>query len=285
MSKNGLNYFPLCCQPDDKLNLIEAEYGIRGTAVIYKLFQKIYGEKGYYCEWDDEVGLLFSSKTCGLAGGDKLVSEVISAALKRDLFSTEKYEKYGILTSKGIQERYFLAVKRRKGVEAISEYLLLKVAQIPENVNIISKNVDINAKNDSRNEQIKENKIKEKESKKFPPDCFAVLAAKKLRDGITDILPHQRVPSDDKLDSWAKHIDCMIRLDGRSEKEILALIDFALTDDFWCTNIRSTSKLREKQDTLYAQMVKKQGKIGKVQKPANKNVYNDIDRRRAELGL
>ena len=259
MSKNGLNYFPLCCQPDDKLNLIEAEYGIRGTAVIYKLFQKIYGEKGYYCEWDDEVGLLLSSKTCGLAGGDKLVSEVISAALKRDLFSTEKYEKYGILTSRGIQERYFLAVKRRKGVEAIREYLLLKVAQIPENVNIISKNVDINAKNDSRNEQIKENKIKEKESKKFPPDCFAVLAAKKLRDGITDILPHQ--------------------------KEILALIDFALTDDFWCTNIRSTSKLREKQDTLYAQMVKKQGKIGKVQKPANKNVYNDIDRRRAELGL
>ena len=61
MSKNGLNYFPLCCQPDDKLNLIEAEYGIRGTAVLYNLFQKIYCEKGYYCEWDDEVGLLFSS--------------------------------------------------------------------------------------------------------------------------------------------------------------------------------------------------------------------------------
>ena len=134
MSKSGLDYFPLCCQQDDKLNLIEAEFGIKGSAVVFKLFQRIYGEQGYYCEWNNEVDLLFSSRVCGL-------------------------------TSKGIQERYFIAVKRRKCVEIFKEYLLVSADQIPNNVSIISKNADIIAENDSINGQTKVKKSKVNESK------------------------------------------------------------------------------------------------------------------------
>ena len=147
MSKSGLDYFPLCCQQDDKLNLIEAEL-------------RIYGEQGYYCEWNNEVDLLFSSRVCGLAVGDKFVSEVVNAALKRNLFSKEIYTKYHVLTSKGIQERYFIAVKRRKCVEIFKEYLLVSADQIPNNVSIISKNADIIAENDSINGQTKVKKSK-----------------------------------------------------------------------------------------------------------------------------
>ena len=165
MSKSGLDYFPLCCQQDDKLNLIEAEFGIKGSAVVFKLFQRIYGEQGYYCEWNNEVDLLFSSRVCGLAVGDKFVSEVVNAALKRNLFSKEIYTKYHVLTSKGIQERYFIAVKRRKCVEIFKEYLLVSADQIPNNVSIISKNADIIAENDSINGQTKVKKSKVNESK------------------------------------------------------------------------------------------------------------------------
>ena len=43
--KSGLEYFPLDCNMDDKLELIEAEFGITGFGVVVKLFQKIYGGK------------------------------------------------------------------------------------------------------------------------------------------------------------------------------------------------------------------------------------------------
>ena len=124
--KSGLEYFPLDVVLDDKFELIEAEFGLTGFAVIVKLFQKIYGGQGYYCEWTNEVALLFA-KRIGLGGS--VVSEIVAASIKRGIFSQELYDKYNILTSPGIQERYFEAVIRRKKVEVKKEYLLIKHTQ------------------------------------------------------------------------------------------------------------------------------------------------------------
>ena len=55
--KSGLEYFPLDVHLDEKFELIEAEFGLTGFAVIVKLFQRIYGGQGYYCEWTNEVAL------------------------------------------------------------------------------------------------------------------------------------------------------------------------------------------------------------------------------------
>lgn len=154
--KNGVDYFPLDTVLDTKFELIEAEFGLTGFAVIVKLFQKIYGGQGYYCEWTDEVALLFSHK----CGGGKAVSEIVSAAVKRGIFDKDMYDKYSILTSKGIQERYFEAVNRRAHVEVEGAYLLICVADLPENVNINGVNVYINPENVCRNTQSKVNKTK-----------------------------------------------------------------------------------------------------------------------------
>ena len=43
---NGINYFPLNVHLDDKFELIEAEFGLKGFAIVVKLFQKIYGQQG-----------------------------------------------------------------------------------------------------------------------------------------------------------------------------------------------------------------------------------------------
>ena len=72
---------------------------------------------------DRRRALLFG-KNVGL-GGDA-VSEIVRAAIKRGIFDSELYDKYQILTSRGIQERYFEAVSRRKEVEVRKEYLLIK---------------------------------------------------------------------------------------------------------------------------------------------------------------
>lgn len=156
--KNGLPYFPLDVVLDTKFELIEAEFGLNGFGVVVKLYQKIYGQ-GYYIEWTDEVALLFAKKI-GLGGG--AVSEIVSAAIRRGIFDKNLFEKYHILTSKGVQERYFEAVSRRKQIEVDERYLLVQVAQICPNVNILKANVNINPENVDICQQSKVEKSKVK---------------------------------------------------------------------------------------------------------------------------
>ncbi len=159
---SGIPYFPLDVHLDDKFDLIEAEFGLTGFAIVVKLLQRIYGGQGYYCEWTKDVALLF---TKSLNVGGNVVSEIVSASVKRGIFSEKLFNKYGVLTSKGIQARYFEAVSRRKKVDAIKEYLLFEVAQNYKNVNILSKNDNISSENVNISEQRREEESKEEYSK------------------------------------------------------------------------------------------------------------------------
>lgn len=125
-SEGRLQYFPLDCVMNDAMKLLEAEFGLTAFAVVVKLWQKIYAGRGYYCEWTREVALVFAHE-CGL--GANVVSEIVAAAFKRGIFDKGMYDKYGILTSDGIQKRYFEAVKRRKRVEADERFLLVTLAK------------------------------------------------------------------------------------------------------------------------------------------------------------
>ena len=155
---NGINYFPLDVHLDDAFELIEAEFGLTGFAIIVKLYQKIYS-LGYYCEWTKDVALLFSKKE-----GCSAVSEIVSAAIRRGIFDKKLYEKYQILTSAGIQKRYFEIVSRRKKVDVKTEYLLIDVTHFSKNVNILGKNVNIFDENVNIFQQRKE---KERKGKKI----------------------------------------------------------------------------------------------------------------------
>jgi len=161
--KDGVEYFPFDVCMDEKIDLIEAEFGLTGFAVIVKLYQWVY-TRGYYCEWTEEVALLFSRTRCGLGGS--VVSEIVNAAIKRGIFDKSMFDKYGILTSTGIQKRYFEAVSRRKCVNIKKQYLLVNAADFLKNVNINWINDDINPKNADNNSQSKVKESKVKESKK-----------------------------------------------------------------------------------------------------------------------
>lgn len=122
--KEGVEWFPFPTLHGTAYELIEAEYGLNGFAVVVKLLQQIYGEHGYYCECKYEVALLFAKKI-GL--GINVVSEIIAAAVRRGIFDRNMYEKYCILTSKEIQERYFQAISRRVQIEVEERYLLVPI--------------------------------------------------------------------------------------------------------------------------------------------------------------
>lgn len=202
---NGINYFPLNVHLDDKFELIEAEFGLKGFAIVVKLFQKIYGQQGYYCEWTEDVALLFG-KNVGL-GGDA-VSEIVRAAIKRGIFDSELYDKYQILTSRGIQERYFEAVSRRKEVEVRKEYLLIKVDQIYKNVRILNENVNISSKNVNISEQkkVEESKVKEKKVEEMELPRLPVRIVKLYENNIAPLTPITLQGLDDWLNAMSEDV-------------------------------------------------------------------------------
>ena len=162
MAKSGIDYFPLDVVLDAKFELIEAEFGLTGFGVVVHLLQEIYGKAGYYIEWTEEVALLFARKV-GLGGS--VVSEIVEASIRRGMFDKEKYDKYRVLTSKGIQTRYFEAVSRRKVLEVDYNILLVDVAKILTNVDIQAKNVNILSKNADISEQSKVEKSRVEKSR------------------------------------------------------------------------------------------------------------------------
>ena len=58
-NKQGVDYFPLDINTDDKFKHIEIKFQLQGFAVIIKLFQKIYN-CGYWCLWGDDEEIIFA---------------------------------------------------------------------------------------------------------------------------------------------------------------------------------------------------------------------------------
>ena len=161
-NKVGLDYFELDCHMDEKVRLIQAEYGLKGFAVFVKLLQEIYGGNGYYCEWTQDRELLFASEN-GLSNGSlQLLRDIVSACVRRNIFSERLFKEYGILTSSGVQKQYLKATVKREVTELKKEYLLISVPENRENVVINTISVGRKAISDGRNTHSKEEKSKEK---------------------------------------------------------------------------------------------------------------------------
>ena len=144
--KCGLKLVPLAVDDDDRIKLIEAEYGLKGWAVMYKLYQYI-AAHGYYLKWDIDTQLLFIRDKCLSAVGQSAVSEIVACALRRGVFDVAMYEKHGILTSNHIQETFLNATKRSTKVVFNKEYCLPVVYDFIRNASKNGKNVNIFLKN------------------------------------------------------------------------------------------------------------------------------------------
>jgi len=156
--KEGLDYFELDCHMDEKVRMIQAEFGLKGFAVVVLLFMEIYGDKGYYMSWDKDRLLLFALENGSTGDGKNLIDEIVKACIRRNIFSKELFEKYGILTSSGIQKRYINATSRREGVNLKKEYLLIDVNKNSVSANNNSVDVNRNTENVDRNTQSREEK-------------------------------------------------------------------------------------------------------------------------------
>ncbi|MCO8193031.1 MULTISPECIES: DUF4373 domain-containing protein [Anaerofustis] len=262
----GVNYFPLDVHLEDKVNLIEAEFGLTGFAVLIKLYQKIYGGSGYFTLWDNEVEMLFSSK---INIDIKRLKRIVEKCIERDIFSKDMYDNFSILTSKGIQKRFFTITKRRKESDVKWDYILLNKKEIKElnlkklmepdkkiackndkNANKKDKNVCNNEENACKNEQskVKESKVnkskesKVKEEKKKYGDYGNVL----LTDNEYNALRMNVNDYKNKI----KDLDYYIGSTGREYKShYMTILSWSRRDKF--KNINKSSKIEIEADREY----------------------------------
>lgn len=152
--KDGVDYFSLDCNLDDEIKYIEAEFGLDGFAMIIKLWQKIYGDKGYYCTFTRSVRLMFAQS---INKGINFVDEVINRCTEYGIFDRRLYKKFGVLTSASIQKRYAKMTERRNSFTFDGRYLLISASKnwIIDNNNSVF--ADNNGENVGKNTESKVN--------------------------------------------------------------------------------------------------------------------------------
>lgn len=244
--KEGLDYFSFDCQDSTEIKLIQAEYGLKGFALVVKLFQRIFGTHGYYCEWDNDNALLFASENGSFSESDKnLIESVVSACVRRGIFDREMYQKYSILTSADIQERYLLAAQKRPKFEFLEQYLLISVPENRINSEEIPINSELMAINSEEIQQRKEKESKEKKRNILAPPRQAAGASPFSRSEnaltksgkpdnarfCTDVIEYLNQKTGRKFKS---SIDKTNRLIQARQKEGFSLEDFKTVIDKKC---------------------------------------------------
>ena len=128
-TKEFLDYFPLYCRGDERIDLLKAKKGMTGFGVYISLLIKLYGERGYYLNWNDTVCCIFSNS---VGVPETEVSDTVSLLVKIGIFDKTVFENYGVLTSKEIQENYLFAISKRKNKSIDKRYELISVEETGE---------------------------------------------------------------------------------------------------------------------------------------------------------
>lgn len=102
--KQGFEYFPFDVDffNDLKIRKLIRRQGGKAVTVYACLLCNIY-KCGYYMRWDDELPFYISELT---GFEDAYIRQVINDCFLLGLFDGALYKKSGVITSKGVQERY-----------------------------------------------------------------------------------------------------------------------------------------------------------------------------------
>ena len=192
---DGINYFPVGVNfmEENAMEVIEAKYGIKGSAIVLKLMCKIYKE-GYYIRWDEEQCLIFANKA-GREVQAEEVQGIIEILFTKGILDRNSYQENGILTSESRQKVWMEATKRRKrelselpylmvkpekengkadtppALQEIQQPELFKKEKTPVNPKNVVHHVAVNAKNACNSGQSKVKENKAEENKELPPSA------------------------------------------------------------------------------------------------------------------
>ena len=182
LPKKGIDYagWSVCMFDNDtKMDKLLDAHGWCGFGIYFYLCQRAYGSEGYFYRWgyDDCAS---TSRKMGGGIGSGTVRETVGYCLQIGLFDQGLFDRWGILTSRGIQRRYWEVVKARDVRTVISDYWLLQdeeckgLIKLPLNVHLSERNAGFQggkADSPERNNDfnsLKESKEKKSKEKEIP---------------------------------------------------------------------------------------------------------------------
>lgn len=132
---------------DTKIDKLLEAHGWNGFGIYFYLCQRAYGGEGYFYKWCyDDCASTSRKMGCGISAGT--VKETVGYCLQIGLFDKGLFDRWGILTSRGIQKRYWEVVKERDVRTVTSDYWLLQddeckgLIKTPLNINLSERNAD-----------------------------------------------------------------------------------------------------------------------------------------------
>ena len=249
---DGINYFPVGVNfmEENAMEVIEAKYGIKGSAIVLKLMCKIYKE-GYYIRWDEEQCLIFANKA-GREVQAEEVQGIIEILFTKGILDRNSYQENGILTSESIQKVWMEATKRRKrelselpylmvkpekengkadtppALQEIQQPELFKKEKTPVNPKNVVHHVAVDAKNACNSGQSKVKEKKAEENKEFPPSA-PPKGEEEERKGDSAYLPIPEYAFNTMTHNYSGLMDTLKRLsitDTGEVNSILRLSDY-----------------------------------------------------------
>lgn len=111
---------------DTKIDKLLDAQGWIGFGIYFYLCQMAFGSDGYFYEWCYDLCATTARKMGGGVGAGT-VKETVDYCLQIGLFDKRLFDRWGVLTSRGIQKSYLVVLKskNRRGTEIIKEYWLL----------------------------------------------------------------------------------------------------------------------------------------------------------------
>lgn len=175
---------------DTKIDKLLDAQGWIGFGIYFYLCQMAFGSEGYFYEWCYDLCATTARKMGGGVGAGT-VKETVDYCLQIGLFDKRLFDRWGVLTSRGIQKSYLVVLKNknRKGTEVIKEYWLLDKSEMQEcqdvvfvekNKQLLGENADSLGVNDDslgenghslqqKESKVKKSKGKDSKEKNIPP--------------------------------------------------------------------------------------------------------------------
>ncbi|PTM58356.1 DUF4373 domain-containing protein [Desmospora activa] len=256
--KEGMDYFPHDTDAvnDEKIEALRMLYGNDGYAFYFILLERIYRTNDFELDISDTETMQILCRKVDVT--PEKFNSMLETSLKWGCFDRESYEKRGVLTSSGIKKRADVVVQKRvkmrkkyrQSKEEVSE------AQSKEEVSTSETTQETEAETPQRKEKKSKGKKSIKDNRrKYADDSPYIKMVHYLLEKIQAWKPDYVFRGSEQ--TWADDFRKMHEIDKRSKEDIRNVIDWATNDPFWQTNILSAKKLREKFDTLQAQMNKK----------------------------
>jgi hypothetical protein len=121
-TKTGLDYFPFDVDffADEKIAAISGEFGIKGEITVVKLLCAVY-RNGYFILWNEPLKYKLLRDLPSV--NSELIDQIVNRLVRWGFFDEGLFDSVKVLTSRGIQKRYFSISRRRNTTDG--SYILI----------------------------------------------------------------------------------------------------------------------------------------------------------------